>query len=504
MRRALGPAGVLAALAVLLLFMRSAFELVAYPWDWSPDEGLYLDWGIRALRDPGSLYTRSFVPFPAAYGPGLPALLAPLALLGPRMLTGARVLAFAWTLAWAFAVYLLVRRRGGRPLGLAAAALALAALDVSFWSMLVRPDGPMLALWLLAAVVLLPRRLERGADRLDARRTAAGSALLVAAVLTKPLAVVHGAPLVLGWWLVDRKGALRLALAVTALGLGALGLLQLLTDGAFLWLQRVWGLHGTQAGLRGAILWHAGGRLWPYAAVAGAAALVAVRGGERPRALLARSGWLLVAGVVAVLPFVSKYGASWNYLVPLAPALAVLAGQWLEGRGPAAAPLLAAAALALALTRPFPLPSELDRRTATAFYGFVEAYTDARGLPILATRPELVYVVAGQPVEMEGSGFATLARAGAPGTELVRERLRKGEYTLLVTLHALPEAGGIAEAAASRYVHAGGCNLSFYFATTAVHLFVPRERPVSMPPVAGARCGAGTGLPPLSPPPTGP
>ncbi len=68
----------------------------------------------------------------------------------------------------------------------------------------------MTTLWLWAAVALLPRRLERGADRLTPTRAIGGSALLLAAVLTKPTAVLHGALLVLGWPLVDIRSALAL------------------------------------------------------------------------------------------------------------------------------------------------------------------------------------------------------------------------------------------------------------------------------------------------------
>ena len=185
--------------------------------------------------DRGSLFARSFVPYPAAYGPGVPALLAPLATLGSGMLPASRLLALCWTAVSAFAVYLLARRAGGQAAGLSAAALSLAALDVSFWSMLVRADGPMLALWLLAAVALLPTSLRRGSDRLSWGRIAAGSVLLVAGTLTKATAVVHGAPFVLGWLLVDRRTAARLTLTVAAVGAGALALVQWATGGGYLW-----------------------------------------------------------------------------------------------------------------------------------------------------------------------------------------------------------------------------------------------------------------------------
>jgi 4-amino-4-deoxy-L-arabinose transferase-like glycosyltransferase len=497
--RVLLGAAVAASLTVLTLFALRAGALIAYPWDWSPDEGLSLDWGRRAALDPASLYQRSFVPYPAVYGPVLPALLAPLAAFGTAMLPAARVLALGWTGLSAFAVYLLCRRVAGWAAGLSAAALSLAALDVSFWSMLVRADGPMLALWLLAAVALLPARLERGGDRLGWTRIAAGSALLLAAVLTKPTALLLGAPLVLGWLLVDTLTALRLGLALSILGSCALALLEWATGGAFLWLQGVWSLHGAQPGLRDAILRHSLDRMWPYAAFAVLALGLAMREGRRWREALADASVLLTVGAAAVFPVLSKYGASWNYTVPFVPALTVIAARWLAPRarpGQARAlravlcPALAAAlAVTLVATRAFPLPTEVDQRTATAFYAFVGEHTRRAGGPILAIRPEMAYVIVGQPVEMEGSGFATLARRHAPGTELVLQRLQRGVYTLLVQLHDLPEEGGFAQAARREYVHAGGCNLSFYFGTAAVHLFTRRDLPFHLTPPPGTRCG---------------
>ncbi|MFI4943332.1 MAG: glycosyltransferase family 39 protein [Burkholderiales bacterium] len=511
-RKAGDAASVAAALVVIVLFARCAAQLVAYPWDWSPDEGLFLDWGRRLVTDPASLYAKSFVPYPAAYGPGLPALLAPFAGLGERMLAGARLLALGWSLVSALAVYVLVKRPAGPVFGIAAAALALAAFDVSFWLMLVRPDGPMIALWLLAAIPLLPARLEGGGDRLTHGRLAAGSLLVLAAVLTKPTAVVHAAPIVLGWLLVDRRSFLRLVLLLGALGLLSLGLLQLATAGGFLWLQRVWSTHGTMAGLMQVILVHSLGRMWPFAAFAALSGALAFRATRRAGPLFTDGAWLLVLGAAVVVPLLSKYGASWNYLVPMMPALVVLACRWLAVALPAGAPgprgafgpaLTAATAIALVFTRPFPLPTALDRRTADAFYAFVKEHTRRSGGPILAMRPELAKFVVGQPVEMEGSTFVRLARHNVAGSELLLQRLREGRYTLLVELHALPDTGGYLEAKERNYVHAGGCNLSFYFATAPVHLFTRRDLPLYFTPPADTRCGgpaAAAAASPLPPP----
>jgi hypothetical protein len=389
--------------------------------------------------------------------------------------------------------------------GLVAAALSLAALDVSFWLMLVRPDGPVMALWLLAAVALLPARLTPGGDRLGWGRIAAGSALLLAGALTKATTVVHGAPLVLGWWLVERRAATRLIVTLLLAGVAAFLLLQWATDGGFLWVNRVWSLHGTQPGLREDILAHALKLMWPFAALAAVAFAAVAR---RWREALTDGAVLLVVGAVLVVPLLSKYGASWNYMVPLVPALCVLAGRWWSlapfpsgstGRAAGVA-LGAVAALALAATRDFPLPRPENERTSTAFYAFVSEHTRKTGGPILATRPEMAYFVVGQTVEMEGSGFAALARHGVPGTARVLRRLQDGEYTLLVQLHDFPPSGGYAEAVAARYVHAGGCNLAYYFGSVAVHLFTRRDLPFFMNPPPGTYCGGPTFAPGGAPP----
>ena len=56
-------------------------------------------------------------------------------------------------------------------------------------------------------------------------------------------------------------------------------------------------------------------------------------------------------------------------------------------------------------------------------------------------------------------------------------------------MHDLPTSGGYREALDRGYRHAGGCNLSFYFGTVAVHLFTRRDLPLVMVPPEGTRCG---------------
>lgn len=490
---------VAASLIVLGAYLVPASALVAYPWDWSPDEGLYLDYASRLGDSLEALNPRSFVPFPSAYGPLLPALLVPALGAPAGALFGARLVALGWTLVGTLAVYALVRRSGSAVLALAACALSLAPLDLTFWHMLVRPDGLMLTLWLLAAIPLLPAALAPGADRLSGSRVAAGTALLIAACLAKPTAIVHGAPLVLGWLLVDRRSALRLALWLGLAGLLTVLALQWATAGGFLWVNRIWAYHPSQPWQPRVLVGYFLDRAWPLLLLAAA---------TRRRGLLRDSSWLLIAGALLVLPLTAKFGASWNYLVPAVPILVVAIARWWAGAGTlwrmpqttAGAALVATLALGLVLTREFPLPTPSDERTARAFYSYVTEHTRTTGGKILTLRPELASFLVGQPVEMEGSGFLFLARGRAPGTELVLERLQQARYSLVVVTWPLPDTNGYQEAVERSYVPAGACKLGYYWGPITATLLPRRDlfQPLSPPP--GARCwgpGAAT-RPPAS------
>jgi hypothetical protein len=474
-----------AALLVLLAYLVRAGALVSYAWDWSPDEGLYLDYGRRVLEDPGSLYPRGrAVPFPSAYGPLVPVLLAPLVGL-PHPLAAARLLALAWTAAGAAAVAELVRRRAGLAGAAAAVALYLAPFDLSFWHALVRVDGPMTALWLWAAVPLLPRALERGKDALSGRRLAAGTALLLAAVLVKPTAVLHGAPLVLGWFLVDRRSAWGLVGAMGAAGLAALVALQVATGGGFLWVNRLWAMHPTELDLPAKIVARFATLAWPVLLLALGTALAAWAARGRPRR---EPALLLVAGGLAIAPLMGKQGAAWNYLVPFFAATVVAAGCWGAAlrAWPAAASVLA---LALAATRPFPVPTALDEATARAFYGFTQEVQRRSGGPLLVSRPDLVYFLAGQPAEIEGSSFLHLAAGGAPGTDGVLRGLEERRYALVVWTWPLPDSPRWTGALLRGYERVGDCRLGWYFgAPFASHLAVRRGLAVAFAPAPGTRC----------------
>jgi hypothetical protein len=478
---------VAAALAVLLAFAARAARLVAYPFDWSPDEGLQLDYARRLLQAPATLYPHTTVPFPIAWTPLLPALLAPLVALSADPLPLARGLAGLWTALIVCGVYRLVRRRAGPPLALATAALVLAVPDLSVWYLLVRIDGLMIALWLAAAVAWMPDTLARGAGRLSWPRAAAGAALLLAAVLTKPTAVLHGAPLVLAWWYVDPRSGLRGSALLGGAGLVALGALQAVTDGGFGWVMRLWGTHPRFPGLLGDLVRTFLASAWPILLLCLAALLAAIRARAAPH----RDGALvLLAGGLVIVPAMSKAGASLNYLLPALCAAIVLAGRWWgrsrEALGAAATAVLA---VGLCLARPMPLPDAADRATAATFY----AYVRQQGPPILATRPDYAYFLLGQPVEAEGSSVPYLVPARSPGMERILERVEGRAYRAIVAVsHFWPNDRSWEQALSRNYRIRGVCDLGYYYGRTRFILMEPvGSAPTSaFEPHPPARCQA--------------
>jgi hypothetical protein len=484
-RRALDVAAVAGSLTALIVFGAGAARLLAYPFDWSPDEGLQLDYARRLLQAPRTLYGHTTVPFPLAWTPLLPVLLVPLVALSADPLRLARGLAGLWTAVIAGSVFLLVRRRARRPLALAAAALTLSVLDLSVWFLLVRIDGLMLALWLASAVALLPETLRRGADRLSWPRVASGAGLLLGAVLAKPTAVLHGAPLVLAWWYVDPRSALRLSALLGGAGLAVFAGLQLATGGGFLWVMRLWATHVTNPGLREALVQSFLASAWPILLLCLAGLLAAVRAHATP----GRDGaLLLLAGGLVIVPAMSKSGASVNYLLPALCAMTILAGRWWgRSREAVGALAAAAAALALCLSRPMPLPDAADQATAAAFYGYVRQ----QGPPILATRPDYAYFLLGQPVEAEGSSLPYLVPARARGMETILDRVERRAYRAVIAVsHFWPNDPDWEQALSRNYRIRGVCDLGYYYGQTRFIVLEPAGVPATarLTPPAGARC----------------
>jgi hypothetical protein len=471
-----------AAAAVFLVYVLHAVVLIRYPWDWSPDEGLFLDYAWRMIHAPSTLYPRdSSVPFPLAWTPLLPALLTPIVSWLAEPLAGARLLALAWTVAIAAGVYVLARGRAGGSLGLAAAALAVAPMSLTFWYMLVRMDGLMVALWVWTAVILLPPSLGTGGGRLGWGRAFAGAALLTLSFLAKPTAAIHAAPLVLVWLAVDRWSAFRAATAAAVGGSAAVAALQIATSGGFLRVQGLWKRHP----------WYL---FWiddPVLAFVGQTAplllgalvvlllvLRARRGGWRDPALA------LWAGGVLIVPALGKYGAESSYLLPLVPATAVLAARWLgawsEAAGSAEAErrrrawaafgCSALAAVTVSCAR-FPLPTAEDRAAAETFYRVIEQ----RGGPILALRPEYAYFRLRQPAEVEGSSFVLMLLLRVKGIEVVPRRIEAQHYRTIVYPPHTWHTDRIAEFVHRYYREVGYADLGMYYGRVRWLVLVPRE-----------------------------
>jgi hypothetical protein len=488
-----GMAAVALALLVAAVYLTRAAALLRYPFDWSPDEGLALDYARRVLVAPGLLYAKSAVPFPCAYTPLLPLLLAPATTTDAPLFWG-RLLALAWTTTIAASLYLLVRRVAPLALAVACTALCLSIFDMTFWFMLVRVDGLMVALWIAGAAVLMPASLVPGSEPLTRRRLVLGALLLVLSTLAKPTAVVHAAPLVLGWLAVDRRGALGLAAAVGGAGLAVLLLLEAATSGGFLWVMKLWTVHGFVEGQTRSILAYYAVGTWPVAALAALGFVAAARAGARPW----RDGsiLLLVSGLLAV-PGLGKGGAMRNYLLPLLLATGVACGRFwgaaLREKTEAArlvALAVGAAAFALAARSTFPVPGPAEEATAAAFYGHVRQVLAERGGPVLAARPDYVSYLAGHPVEVETTSFPYLAMAAVPGVELVRDRLQEQRYALVVQGPFFPPpAAGIPAALEAGYEAYGGCWMPAFYGRTQYVLHAPRGRPVDLTFPGGVGCG---------------
>ena len=148
-----------------------------------------------------------------------------------------------------------------------------------------------------------------------------------------------------------------------------------------------------------------------------------------------------------------------DYLLPFFAATVVATGRWglVLRPWPAAASIVA---LTLALTRPFPLPTALDEATARFFDGFTQEVQRRTGGPLLVTRPDLVYFLAGQPAEIEGSSFRHLAAGGAPGPDGVLRGLEERRYALVVWTWPLPDSPEWTGALLRGYARVGECRLA--------------------------------------------
>jgi hypothetical protein len=216
-------------------------------------------------------------------------------------------------------------------------------------------------------------------------------------------------------------------------------------------------------------------------------------------AVLVVSAYVLRAGQLIAYPWdwSPDEGLYWNYLLPFYAAIVVATGSWascLRAWPAAAASVLA---LALASTRPFPLPTARDEATARAFYGYTQEVQRVSGGPFLASRPDLVYFLAGQPAEVKGSSFVHLAAGGAPGTEGVLRRLEERRYALVVWTWPLPDSPEWTAALRRGYERVGECRLGWYFGPRFPSvLALRRDLAIRFDPPPGTRCQAANPTPP--------
>jgi hypothetical protein len=488
-----------AALASLGMFTVHAVDLATYPWDWDPGEWGTFDSALRLLNGGPALFPRdTVVPIPQTYGPTLAVLLLPVVAWGKNPYFAGRLLMLGIALSITLAAYLLVRRRSSRAVASVCAALVLAPFDQSFWYVLVRVDAVMIALWLWAAVLALPSSLRASGESLSWRRACLAGFLLALAALTKATAVALGAMIIGGWMLVNRRSAVRLAVGTAAAGVFLVLLLQALTGGGFLptlLLQRHLPYRAEQITSLLAEALH-----FNWEAMALFVAALAWRLSRRDGRW--RDGaWMLWAAGPAMVPFLGKMGAVFNYLLPFFAGQAILLGRLLGEDDAAGATgtrrsalrtalrdlALAAAVAAIALTHPFPSPDAQDRITSQTFFRFVKT----RGAPALAAQPECTYGELGQPVEIEHTDFMSYLRAGLPGTAEVVQRVRAQSYRFLV--------GNQQDMRFDKapYRSVGFCDLRFYFGLARLSLFVPKDDVSSsaFDVAPGARCLALPGAP---------
>jgi hypothetical protein len=474
--RVVAVAAALTAATATLIYAAGAAILIRYPYEWDPSEGGALDGAWRLIHDPAQLYPHgTVVPSPLPLPPLQALLHVPFVLASGADLRGPRVLSALIVVAILAAMYLLVRRAGGsRLVACVTAATLLAGLGDSFWLMLVRVDGLMIALLLWAAVVGLPRQLGRGADALSVRRALATAALLVLACLAKPSAALHGAPLVLVWALVDRRSCARLIAATLALGVGVAGALDLATHGGFVAANRLWTLHGESAAQAVDLAGRFATSQAPLVAALVVVAVVAWRAGARP---LGDPAWALYLGGAFGLALLGKFGAWTSYLLLWVAAHGVLLGRLTARAGKETLGLALAALVILCglLRSSFPVPTAQNRASAQFLAGVVRA----RGAPLLASKLESLYVAVGQDAEIESDGFVFLMHAHAPGIERIFERLDGARYrTVVVHANGLPLQ--LMRLLGAHYTLVAACDIGFWHATYRYAIWVPRADAASL------------------------
>ena len=358
----------------------------------------------------------------------------------------------------------------------------------------------MVALWLAAAAVLLPPRRSSAGPRTRSPPAGwpPGPPLLLAAVLVKPTAVLHGAPLVLGWFLVDRRSAWRLVAALAASGLAALGRCSCATGGGFLWATPPLGPapRRPSRARRSCRSCASARSVWPILVLA----LGRLRRG-RPR----RGASPARAGAAAAGRGAGRRAPPWASTAPRGTTsspsrgpgrgdrLVVGAAARRPGRGAGAAVATPAvgALVASCSRRPgvFPLPTAARRgdrpAPSTASRSDVSRGGRAARFLVEPARPRLLPRQAAR----RDRGLE-LPHAGppAPPAPSASRPASSAPYSLVVGTWPLAPRP-LAEARQTGYRYVGACRLGFYFGPVLTRVYVRRDLPFTLPASQGARCG---------------
>ncbi len=460
MRRVLLLVVGLATAAALL----QARHLIGFRWDWVDGETINAFFA-RRLANGGDLYT---LPSPGReafpiYTPGYYWAITPLQAIWPRALWPEHLLSLASMAVAAVSAAGIARRLGADRLLAAASGLALFTfLSVFVLETLGRPD-PLalacggLALWSATA----------WEDDRTARLLWLSAAATVAMVLVKHNFVLLGGALLLAIAFRDRGAALRWTLGAAGLVVVLLAVAQVASSGAMLHDLREFSTSGySLSALRGV----AEGVLLPYPnpilAVGAIAAVPLLR--ER-RAV----GFAWLAGLGVALSAV-KVGSSVNYFVLLDFVSAALLGAGLR-RMPAEAMIAVALLLLPNAVKAVDVSRTTGARVEALDAVNAQAVAAIRATPgsKLITRPDLA-VRAGIDPTYDPAVVAQRAAAGTFDPAPYVERLRRGDYALLVTSFdvkgVVPDYQGIptmppamARAAAARYCPAGGGEGAFLY-----------------------------------------
>jgi hypothetical protein len=460
----------LAAFLTLLAFRAGrvvlvAIEAIGFPLDLDYGEGIVLQQALLILtgRAYGDINSYPFIVF--HYPPVYHLVVRSLMALGYDLVLAGRTVSVAATVAIAGIVGLLVHgglssnlNQQARLFGAAAGGLAVFAfLPVALWMPLARVD--MLAIALSLAGLLCAARAPNSRVNLHA-----AVLFFVLAVYTKQTSVAAPAAAVLMLLITNRADGFRMIAAGFALGVTALGLAMLLTEGRFLSHLITFNInrynlstarklfahlifHSAFLSLAAAALGYGWHQLRRTLAGAGHTAYAELLRSE----LSARIFLMLVIHFIlsgAMLLLVIKSGAGPNYFIPwlctcaalvgllLGRVASVVAGNadptgWLT---PLTAPAFAACGIVQLLILPDPIHPRIAEGAESRLVA-EELIREVRAADRPVISDDMVLLLqAGKEVPWEPAIFAELASMGRWDESLIIERIRSGSIAFVVTV----------------------------------------------------------------------